>query len=124
MKFSPSNTSEVFLSAKVFALSVTLFALGCTATGTTKPDAAAGAQTGADACSTAIQEAARLHNSAVDLANAGRVDPALNTFDQAIQEWQRVAAGALNCPRELVTQANDGLQKTQLERERTVNLPR
>jgi hypothetical protein len=106
-------------------LVVAFFAVGCAGSPTAAPSAASRAEKGgADACQNAIQEASRLHNAAVDLVNAQRTELALNTFDQALQEWQRVTGGALTCPPDLVTRANDGLQKTQFERERALNPPR
>ncbi len=103
-------------SRAVFAATWCLFALtGC---GTTPP--AAKSMAAGDAgkeCQSALDEATRLHNAAVDFMNADRPELAVNKFDDSIMAWRRVTDGALHCTRDAVTMANDGLQKTQYEQD-------
>ncbi len=126
MKFSRLSTFKSQMSLFRVAIGVFVLALGACAgsPGETKHDSSAKETTnGSDACRASIREAIRLHNAAVELVNANRAQLAVNSFDQAILEWQRVTDGSLNCPRDAITRANDGLQDTQRERERALQTP-
>ena len=70
----------------------------------------------AQECQRVSNEAIRLRNGAVSAYNSGRRDAALLLFDQSMDAWRQVTNGALHCPLDIMTYANEQLDSAMRER--------
>jgi hypothetical protein len=94
--------------------------IGCASNTQHKPvkavDVKSDEKSQAQECQRVSNEAIRLRNGAVSAYNSGRRDAALLLFDQSIDAWRQVTNGALRCPLDIMTSANEQLDAAMRER--------
>jgi len=94
--------------------------IGCAPNAQHKPvkavDAKSDEKSQAQECQRVSNEAIRLRNGAVSAYNSGRRDAALLLFDQSIDAWRQVTNGALRCPIDIMTSANEQLDAAMRDR--------
>jgi len=94
--------------------------IGCASNTQQKPvkavDVKSDEKSQAQECQRVSNEAIRLRNGAVSAYNSGRRDAALLLFDQSIDAWRQVTNGALRCPIDIMTSANEQLDAAMRDR--------